>query len=157
MLYEQTKWLLCMQSCDDFLRFREINQTLAPSVIWKTALDHPKTLESMTFLAKVTCKPSLSIPTICLNCDEQYRDELYHKLFECSCEVLETVITSYWTYTKSQFSDQIFTYLKNCDNTSLVLCILGKVDETITELLTIDQHRQFMNINAAFLKAVYAV
>ena len=112
MSYEQTKWLLRMQSCDDFLRFREINQTLVPSVIWKTALDQPKTLESMTFLAKVTCKPPLSDPSICMNCEVQYRDELYHKLFECGCESLETIITSYWTNTNSQFSGNFFTFLK---------------------------------------------
>ena len=111
----------------------------------------------MTFLAKVTCKRPLSEPTTCLNCEEQYRDELYHKLFECGCESLETIITSYLTNTNSQFSGQFFTFLKNCDNFTLVPYILGKIDETLTVLLSSDQHKQFMNMNAAFLKAVYAV
>ena len=57
----------------------------------------------------------------------------------------------------SQFSGQFITFLKNCDNFTLVPYILGKIDETLTVLLSSDQHKQFMNMNAAFLKAVYAV
>ena len=154
--YEQTKWRLRMASCDDFFRFREISQTLNTSVIWKAALDQPKTLESMSFLAKLSCKLRLTQPTSCPYCEERYLDELYHKLFDCRSEVLKIVTAKYWTNIENQFSVDFQTRLKTCDSSTLVLLMLGKQDET-TALLTSYQHNEFMNLNAAFLKSVYSV
>ena len=155
--YEQTKWRRRISSCDDYFRFREVNQTLTPSVIWKAALVHPKALESLSFLAKLSCKPRQTEPTSCQNCDERYIDELYHKLFDCKSEMLKNILTKYWTNIENQFSVNFSTFLKNCDNSSQVYFMLGKQDDTITVFLTKYHHTEFMNLTAAFFKSVYSV
>ena len=86
--YEQTKWRLRISSCDDYFRFREVNQTLTPSVIWKAAPDHPKALE-LSFLAKLSC----------------------NKMFDCKSEMLKNILTKYWTNIENQFSVNFSTFL----------------------------------------------
>ena len=67
--YEQTNWRARLNTNGDFFRFREIHQKLQPGIVWLTALEYPNTIEAMTFLAKLCCKPKAYESIYCSLCD----------------------------------------------------------------------------------------
>ena len=68
--HEQSSWLARMNLSDDFSRFRVLHNQLVPGNVWRIAKEHSNSLESMTFLAKLSCKVKKRVPIICTICDE---------------------------------------------------------------------------------------
>ena len=81
---EQSNWRARLETSDDFFRFREVHLQLTSSNIWLTALKNPNSIETMTFLAQLCCKPKSDESVTCSMCNALFTDELYHKVFEYS-------------------------------------------------------------------------
>jgi hypothetical protein len=57
---------------------------------------------------------------------------------------------------KVKFSVELYLYFDSVERERLMLCMLGHVDDVIQMLIPIDKYAEFMNLNATFLKAIYA-
>ena len=154
--YEQTNWRARLYSNDDFFRFREIHQKLEPGNMWLTALEQPNTIESMTFLAKLCCKPKSGESINCSSCDESFTDELYHKVFECTNVDIYRMREHYWVSMRTQFNRDVYQLMISKDRDRQLIYMLGYVDEGISRA-TDNNTSAFINFNSAFFKTVFSV
>ena len=86
-----------MNGCDDFFRFRNLHNQLVPGQIWRIAIEHPNSLESMSFMAKLLCKVKHRIPINCTICETLIQDETFHRVLECHNTDLQSIRNNYMT------------------------------------------------------------
>ena len=154
--YEQTNWRARLNTNDDFFRFREIHHKLVPSNVWLTALEHPNTIESMTFLAKLCCQPKAGEIINCSSCDGSFTDELYHKVFECSNVEIYHIREHYWVSMRTQFNHDVYLLMVSNARNRQLIYMLGHIDENISRA-TDNNISEFMNFNSAFFKTLFSV
>ena len=142
--------------CDDFCRFRVFHNQLVPSNVWRIAIKQSNSLESMTFLAKLSCQVKHRIPTRCTMCNMLIQDELYHIVFDCQLNELQLFRDTYMSSIESQFIKELASFLKNITRDNRLLYMLGLIDRDITVRLKSDNYCRFLNLSSVFLKTLFS-
>ncbi|KAH3849367.1 hypothetical protein DPMN_091766 [Dreissena polymorpha] len=123
----------------DFSLFKEIHKSLKPATIWKLAKIRPDSLSLMKFLSRLCCKKPPEQPALCLKCTHHYMhiEVVQYALFECPFTDSPTRLQTFLE-TVRPLSAPLHEHLTNAEPATLVLYLMGMIDDVISDLMPIE-------------------
>ena len=152
--FEENKWRERISLQTDFQRFKLVHRGLIPSLMWRSALDTPNHLETMNFVIKLLCK-KVGTDLPCPKCGTVTKDEVLHVVFECDRDRGATALQRYLQTVSEGISSNLAYCLYAMDKHTLLLYALGRIDTTITTLVSPDMYKAFLLTSGNFLKYCY--
>ncbi|KAH3862056.1 hypothetical protein DPMN_025013 [Dreissena polymorpha] len=111
----------------------------------------------MKFLSRLCCKKPPEQPVLCSKSTHQYMHiEVVHALFECPLTDSQTCLQMFLE-TVQPLSAPLHEHLKNAEPATLVLYLMGMIDDVIPDLMPIELYPEFLIYRANFLQSVLAV
>ncbi len=155
--HETRHWRMRLEEHNNFSLFKEVHKNLELATIWKVAKIRPDSLSRMKFLSLLCCKQPPIQPNLCSKCTHQHmRSEVVHALFECPLTDSPTRLQTFLK-TIRPLSAPLFDYLQNAEPATLVMYLMGLIDDVIADLIPIELYPEFLTNCADFLQSVLAV
>lgn len=149
---ENECWQQRLSLCSDSDRFKQIHTSVSPSVLWKVASVHPKSLTEFAYVAKLCTRTKIS--SFCNICAKSYNDDLYHFAFECIDDNNTIHRIQFQNKLRSVLKDDTLDFIMSLPLDFIFLSMLGGNSDFLSACLERFEYERLLLLSSQFLSKI---
>ncbi|WAR28640.1 hypothetical protein MAR_014344 [Mya arenaria] len=145
LVYETEMWRYRMMTDSDFVRFRILQPTISPSIVYMTCC-RAAHRNFMHEVAKLWCRSCrLDSLTLCQNCNVQTTDKIVHLVCECAAT---TELRTKYVCAIACFGIEFISEILQLDESMFTMKLM---DAPLAPLLNNNENKDFLLISFQFI------